>query len=98
MAVITYREALNQALAEEMQRDPDVFLMGEGVGGGNGAGKGAEGAGGRGAEEAAGCQRLATGGDGAAGAVRGDARGGHADHRARVRGARCGRGDDGDPS
>jgi len=31
MAVITYREALNQALREEMQRDPDVFLMGEEV-------------------------------------------------------------------
>ena len=31
MAVITYREALNQALAEEMERDPDVFLMGEEV-------------------------------------------------------------------
>ncbi len=32
MAVITYRDALNQALREEMQRDPDVFLMGEEVG------------------------------------------------------------------
>jgi pyruvate dehydrogenase E1 component beta subunit len=32
MAVITYREALNQALREEMERDPDVFLMGEEVG------------------------------------------------------------------
>jgi len=31
MAVMTYREALNQALREEMQRDPDVFLMGEEV-------------------------------------------------------------------
>ncbi|MDH5589877.1 MAG: pyruvate dehydrogenase complex E1 component subunit beta [Gemmatimonadota bacterium] len=31
MSVITYREALNQALAEEMRRDPDVFLMGEEV-------------------------------------------------------------------
>ncbi|MEX2465805.1 MAG: pyruvate dehydrogenase complex E1 component subunit beta [Gemmatimonadota bacterium] len=31
MAVITYREALNQALREEMERDPDVFLMGEEV-------------------------------------------------------------------
>src|ERR671930_2473747 len=28
----TYRDALNQALREEMQRDPDVFLMGEEVG------------------------------------------------------------------
>ncbi len=31
MAVITYREALNEALREEMARDPDVFLMGEEV-------------------------------------------------------------------
>jgi pyruvate dehydrogenase E1 component beta subunit len=31
MATITYREALNQALHEEMERDPDVFLMGEEV-------------------------------------------------------------------
>jgi pyruvate dehydrogenase E1 component beta subunit len=37
MAVITYREALNQALREEMERDPDVFLMGEEVGLYNGA-------------------------------------------------------------
>lgn len=37
MAVITYREALNQALAEEMERDADVFLMGEEVGMYNGA-------------------------------------------------------------
>jgi pyruvate dehydrogenase E1 component beta subunit len=32
MAVISYRDALNQALREEMQRDPSVFLMGEEVG------------------------------------------------------------------
>lgn len=32
MAVITYRDALNQALREEMHRDPKVFLMGEEVG------------------------------------------------------------------
>ena len=32
MAVITYREALNQALREEMRRDPRVFVMGEEVG------------------------------------------------------------------
>ena len=32
MPVITYRDALNQALREEMERDPDVFLMGEEVG------------------------------------------------------------------
>ncbi len=37
MSVITYREALNEALAEEMERDPDVFLMGEEVGVYNGA-------------------------------------------------------------
>ncbi len=37
MAVITYREALNEALAEELERDPDVFLMGEEVGVYNGA-------------------------------------------------------------
>jgi pyruvate dehydrogenase E1 component beta subunit len=37
MAVITYREALNEALAEEMERDPDVFLMGEEVAVYNGA-------------------------------------------------------------
>jgi pyruvate dehydrogenase E1 component beta subunit len=37
MAVVTYREALNQALDEEMKRDPDVFLMGEEVGVYNGA-------------------------------------------------------------
>jgi pyruvate dehydrogenase E1 component beta subunit len=32
MAEIMYREALNQALAEEMERDANVFLMGEEVG------------------------------------------------------------------
>lgn len=31
MATQTYRDALNHALREEMQRDPDVFLMGEEV-------------------------------------------------------------------
>jgi pyruvate dehydrogenase E1 component beta subunit len=31
MAVMTYRDALNAALREEMERDPDVFLMGEEV-------------------------------------------------------------------
>jgi pyruvate dehydrogenase E1 component beta subunit len=30
--VLTYRDALNQALREEMERDPNVFLMGEEVG------------------------------------------------------------------
>jgi pyruvate dehydrogenase E1 component beta subunit len=37
MALITYREALNQALREEMARDDRVFLMGEEVGVYNGA-------------------------------------------------------------
>jgi pyruvate dehydrogenase E1 component beta subunit len=32
MPIITYRDALNEALREEMERDPDVFLMGEEVG------------------------------------------------------------------
>jgi pyruvate dehydrogenase E1 component beta subunit len=32
MPVLTYRDALNQALREEMARDPEVFLMGEEVG------------------------------------------------------------------
>lgn len=31
MQTITYRDALNQALAEEMERDESVFLMGEEV-------------------------------------------------------------------
>lgn len=31
MAEIMYREALNQALFEEMRRDPRVFILGEGV-------------------------------------------------------------------
>ncbi len=31
MAEMTYREALNRALAEEMERDPDVLLFGEDV-------------------------------------------------------------------
>ena len=37
MAVMRYREALNQALREEMQRDERVFLMGEDIGVFNGA-------------------------------------------------------------
>ena len=37
MAVVRYREALNQALREEMQRDERVFLMGEDIGVFNGA-------------------------------------------------------------
>ena len=32
MALITYREALNRALREEMRRDDRVFIMGEEVG------------------------------------------------------------------
>ncbi len=32
MPVLTYRDALNQALREEMARDTDIFLMGEEVG------------------------------------------------------------------
>lgn len=43
MPVITYREALNQALAEELARDPRVLLMGEEVGQFNGAYKVSEG-------------------------------------------------------
>src|SRR6266536_3004312 len=37
MAVVTMREALNQALREEMLRDENVFLMGEEVGAYQGA-------------------------------------------------------------
>ena len=29
MKVIQYREALREAMTEEMRRDPSVFLMGE---------------------------------------------------------------------
>jgi len=32
VAVVRYRDALNQALREEMQRDESVFLMGEDIG------------------------------------------------------------------
>ena len=32
MAEVTYRDALNQALVEELERDEDVFLLGEEVG------------------------------------------------------------------
>lgn len=31
MAVLTFREALNRAMTEEMERDPTIFLMGEEV-------------------------------------------------------------------
>ncbi|MGZ5019370.1 MAG: alpha-ketoacid dehydrogenase subunit beta, partial [Chthoniobacterales bacterium] len=37
MREITYRQALNEALAEELARDPNVFLMGEEVAQYNGA-------------------------------------------------------------
>ncbi len=37
MPVMRYREALNAALREEMQRDEDVFIMGEDIGVFNGA-------------------------------------------------------------
>ncbi len=37
MSVISYREALNQAMREEMERDENVFVMGEEVGHYNGA-------------------------------------------------------------
>ncbi len=32
MAILTYREALNRAMTEEMEKDPNVYLMGEEVG------------------------------------------------------------------
>lgn len=37
MAIISYREALGQAMLEEMERDPSIFLMGEEVAQYNGA-------------------------------------------------------------
>ncbi len=37
MAVLQYREALRQAMVEEMERDENVFLMGEEVAEYNGA-------------------------------------------------------------
>lgn len=37
MAIVTFREALNQAMSEEMRLDPNVFLMGEEVAEYNGA-------------------------------------------------------------
>jgi pyruvate dehydrogenase E1 component beta subunit len=43
MPLLTYREALNQALAEELERDPNVILMGEEVGQFHGAYKISEG-------------------------------------------------------
>src|SRR5437762_12028627 len=35
--VLTFREALREAMVEEMERDPSIFLMGEEVGHYNGA-------------------------------------------------------------
>ena len=43
MALITYRQAINDALAEEIARDPNVFIMGEEVAQYNGAYKVTEG-------------------------------------------------------
>jgi len=43
MAVLSFREALNQAMTEEMERDENVFLMGEEVAEYNGAYKVSEG-------------------------------------------------------
>jgi 2-oxoisovalerate dehydrogenase E1 component beta subunit len=43
MAEITYLEAIRQAMAEEMERDPEVFLMGEDIGAYGGAFKATEG-------------------------------------------------------
>jgi 2-oxoisovalerate dehydrogenase E1 component beta subunit len=43
MAEITYLEAIRQAMTEEMERDPDVFLMGEDIGAYGGAFKATEG-------------------------------------------------------
>ena len=40
MAEITYRDALNQALAEDVDRDESVFLLGEEVADYGGAWKG----------------------------------------------------------
>jgi len=41
--VLTFREALREAMVEEMERDPSIFLMGEEVGHYNGAYKVSEG-------------------------------------------------------
>ncbi|HEX7631254.1 MAG TPA: alpha-ketoacid dehydrogenase subunit beta, partial [Lacunisphaera sp.] len=43
MPVITYREALRHAMSEEIERDPNVVLMGEEVAQFNGAYKVSEG-------------------------------------------------------
>ena len=36
MREITYREAINEALRQEMRRDPEVIVIGEDVAGGAG--------------------------------------------------------------
>ena len=43
MAEVTYLEALRQGLWEEMERDPNVFILGEDVGAYGGAFKVTEG-------------------------------------------------------
>ena len=43
MAEIMYRDALRQALSEEMEKDPTVFIMGEGIAGRGGSYKVTEG-------------------------------------------------------
>lgn len=43
MATVTYLQAINEAMREEMERDPDVLLMGEDVGAMGGAFKVSEG-------------------------------------------------------
>ena len=43
MAEIMYRDALRQALFEEMEKDPTVFIMGEGIAGRGGSYKVTEG-------------------------------------------------------
>jgi pyruvate dehydrogenase E1 component beta subunit len=43
LRVLTFREALREAMVEEMERDPSIFLMGEEVGHYNGAYKVSEG-------------------------------------------------------
>ena len=43
MAEVTYLEGIRQAMAEEMERDPEVFLMGEDIGAYGGAFKATEG-------------------------------------------------------
>jgi acetoin:2,6-dichlorophenolindophenol oxidoreductase subunit beta len=46
MAVMTIREAINQTLYAEMERDPDIFVLGEDVAGGAGTAGGQEAIGG----------------------------------------------------